>query len=282
MSYTKREGDQVIDGKSGEKVTGVSHGSAPHAASVRRASSESDVCGRFRGEDTVAYSLSQDTPADHAETRGRDTANQNTSEQSEESQTATKSRGAATSKSQPKHQDVVNAQPQPTPAPQIAGGAPAQSEEIGRRILSDLPDRTEPISFSRQHPDEYPTHTLVQKVLAAPLRLPVCMCDCIGYTTNICNGALWTFISDSEVTLRGIVRDPEPDPGCCTKGVGMSLPSGACPAFNRQDYPAARRQPRAGMMCAGIFCWPLFRPCQIVPMLVCLPCCLCQGVCGKC
>jgi hypothetical protein len=76
MSYTKREGDQVIDGKSGEKVTGVSHGSAPHAASVRRASSESDVCGRFRGEDTVAYSLSQDTPADHAETRGRDTANQ--------------------------------------------------------------------------------------------------------------------------------------------------------------------------------------------------------------
>jgi hypothetical protein len=28
-------------------------------------------------------------------------------------------------------------EPQPTPAPQIAGGAPAQSEEIGRRILSD-------------------------------------------------------------------------------------------------------------------------------------------------
>ncbi|KAJ7795684.1 hypothetical protein B0H14DRAFT_2918123 [Mycena olivaceomarginata] len=202
--------------------------------------------------------MSQDTPADHAETRGiqRDTANQNTSGQSEELRTATKSKEAAISKSQPKHQDIVNTQPQPTRAPQIAGGVPAHwSEEIGRRILSDLPDRTEPIPVYRQPaPEEYPTHTLVQKVLAAPLRLPVCMCDCIGYTIDICNGACFTFISDDEITLRGIVCAPEPDPGCCTKCVGMSLPSGACPALNRQDYPAARRHPRAGMMCAGIFC----------------------------
>ncbi|KAJ7766931.1 hypothetical protein B0H14DRAFT_2633152 [Mycena olivaceomarginata] len=171
--------------------------------------------------------MSQDTPADHAETRGiqRDTANQSFFLRK-------------------------CSEPQPTRAPQIAGGVPAHwSEEIGRRILSDLPDRTEPIPVYRQPaPEEYPTHTLVQKVLAAPLRLPVCMCDCIGYTIDICNGACFTFISDDEITLRGIVCAPEPDPGCCTKCVGMSLPSGACPALNRQDYPAARRHPRAGMI----------------------------------
>ncbi|KAJ7036318.1 hypothetical protein C8F04DRAFT_1096083 [Mycena alexandri] len=220
--------------------------------------------------------MSQDTPTDHAETRGRDTTNQNTSGQSEEAQTATKTREAATSKSHLKHQAIVNTQPQPIPAPQIA-----QSEEIGRRILFDLPDRTEPIPVYRQYPEEYPTHTLVQKVLATPLRLPVCMCDCIGYTAKICNGALWTFVSDDEITLRRIVCDPEPDPGCCTLCVGISL-SSACPAFNRQDYPAARRQRRAGMMCAGIFCLPLFKPCQILPVFVCLPCCLYQKVCDKC
>ncbi|KAJ7734278.1 hypothetical protein B0H16DRAFT_1578148 [Mycena metata] len=217
--------------------------------------------------------MSQDTPAETAETRGRDTTNQNRSGQSDKAQTATKSREAATSKSHPKHQDVVNMQPQPTPAPQIA-----QSEEIGRRILSDLPDRTEPIPVYGQYPEEYPTHTLIQKVLAAPLRLPVCLCDCIGYTGGICKGALCTFISDDEITLRGIVCAPEPDPGCCTSCVGMSV-SSRCPAFNRQDYPAARRQRRTGMMCAGIFCLPLFKPCQILPVLVCLPCCLFQKIC---
>ncbi|KAK7040465.1 hypothetical protein R3P38DRAFT_3348895, partial [Favolaschia claudopus] len=120
-----------------------------------------------------------------------------------QSPSSTKVQQNASLKSVSEGQNLVNQQPQPIASPRVSGG---NSTDIGGRILADLGNPAEPLPvWNDQGPDEYPKPTLLQNLLALPLRAPVCMCDCLCFTCAICGAAQCTFISDDETSLTRII-----------------------------------------------------------------------------
>ncbi|KAJ6489795.1 hypothetical protein C8R45DRAFT_198197 [Mycena sanguinolenta] len=213
------------------------------------------------------------TPRDSTDPCGGDAVNpKDSSGPSEQPDNATTPKSGA---SKPKYEPIVNKQPQPITGLEIVSREIVQGEEMSRRILTthSIPVHSEP------EPEEYPNHTLAQKAIALPLRTPVCLCDTLCYTCDMCGAAWCTFISDDEMSVSAVVHRSESEPGSCTECVRLSFPVGACPAFNQQNTHAARHQPRVSLMCARILCTPMFPLCQLLPFVLCLPCLIVQTVC---
>ncbi|KAF7329368.1 hypothetical protein MKEN_00198300 [Mycena kentingensis (nom. inval.)] len=107
----------------------------------------------------------------------------------------------------------------------------ATDDSTSPTVVQEQPASTPPMTRQRK----LDTTTRVVRILAVPVRTPICVCDCLGHSVAIAVGSLFGARND----LDSLLAQEERSAACCTHAIPPCCPR-VC--MNPQETPEDREE----------------------------------------